>query len=51
MDKMRPILLDIYKRTFTDNNNEYNVALQIACKDKMPDTKAVEKLFMLEDDM
>ena len=36
MNLMRTIILDIFKRTFTENQMEYNIALNIIFKDNVP---------------
>jgi len=36
MHLMRTIILDIYKRTFTENEMEYNIALNIIFKGNVP---------------
>lgn len=46
---MRTIILDIYKRTFTDNQMEYNIALNIIFKDNVPTQLKTAPLLMNDD--
>lgn len=36
MNLIRSIVLDIFKRTFSENQMEYNIALKIIFKDNIP---------------
>ncbi|EAR99604.3 rab-GTPase-TBC domain protein (macronuclear) [Tetrahymena thermophila SB210] len=49
MNLMRTIILDIYKRTFTDNLQEYTIALNIIFKDNIPSQIKTAPLLMDDD--
>ncbi|EGR28462.1 Ras family protein, putative [Ichthyophthirius multifiliis] len=46
MQIMKQIILDIYKRTFTDNEMEYQIALKIVFKDQIPANFRNTPIFM-----
>ena len=43
---MKSIILDIYKRTYTDNKMEYEIALKIVFKDVIPSNFRQTPIFM-----